>query len=84
MKRNILAQFLPANSFENEADVKHINGYGGELIVEELPYVEWIFHLASQTRAYIARASLPRDVQTNMLETVQFIQRLPSKSRPLL
>ena len=39
MKRNRLAQCLPANSFENEADVKHINGYGGELIVEELPYV---------------------------------------------
>jgi nucleoside-diphosphate-sugar epimerase len=70
------------NSFENEPRIKYIRKNWGESFVEEIPEIELVFHLASQTSAYIARASVSKDIQTNLLDTIHLIERLSHQARP--
>lgn len=70
------------NYFENEPKVKYIKKNRGEPIVEQLPTVDTIFHLSSQTSAYIARDSVARDVETNLIESIQIIEKLSRQSQP--
>jgi UDP-glucose 4-epimerase len=69
------------NYFENEPSVKFIKKNRGEPIIEQLPKVDLIFHLASQTSAYIARESVARDIETNLIDSVYFIEKLPNQSQ---
>lgn len=70
------------NYFENEPKVKYIKKNRGEPIVEQLPTVDTIFHLSSQTSAYIARESVARDVETNLIESIHIIEKLSRQSQP--
>jgi len=70
------------NSFENEPRIKYIKKTRGESIVEELPEIDLVFHLASQTSAYIARASVSKDIQTNLLDSIHLIEKLSHQSTP--
>lgn len=70
------------NSFENESRIKHIQKTRGEPIVAELPEIDLVFHLASQTSAYIARTSVSKDIQTNLLDSIHLIEKLSHQSTP--
>lgn len=70
------------NYFENEPKVKYIKKNRGEPIVEQLPTVDTIFHLSSQTSAYIARESVARDVETNLIDSIHIIEKLSHQSQP--
>ncbi len=72
--------FSTENYFVNEPKIKFIKKYRGEPIIEQLPKVDLIFHLASQTSAYVARESVARDIETNLIDTVYLIEKLPRQS----
>lgn len=68
------------NTFADEPNIKYIKKIQGEPLVEELPEIGLVFHLASQTSAYIARESVLRDIQTNLYETIQLVEKLSIQS----
>lgn len=70
------------NSFVDDSRIKYIRKTWGNPLVEELPEVGIVFHLASQTSAYIARESVARDVETNLLDSVYLIEKLSKQSQP--
>jgi nucleoside-diphosphate-sugar epimerase len=74
--------FSTKNHFENEPRVKFIKKSRGESMIKQLPKVDLIFHLASQTSAYAARESVARDIETNLVDSVNFIENLPRQSQP--
>ena len=74
--------FSTENYFANVPNVKFIKKNRGEPIIEKLPEVDLIFHLASQTSAYVARESVARDIETNLIDSIYFIEKLPHQSQP--
>lgn len=70
------------NSFKNVPEIKYIHRERGKPIADNLPEVDFVFHLAAQTSAYVARASVLEDLRTNLIETVELIERLAHQSQP--
>lgn len=70
------------NAFKNEPGVKFIQREHGKPIVDDIPEVDLVFHLAAQTSAYVARVSVLEDLHTNLLETVELIEKLAQQTQP--
>jgi len=70
------------NSFSSKPEVIHIPHVWGNPLVEPLPEVEVIFHLAGQTSAYIAQKDVERDIQSNLLSMVSIIESIKNFTVP--
>jgi UDP-glucose 4-epimerase len=72
------------NSFSEHANVTHILHDWREPITFDVPKVDVIFHLAAQTSSYNARKDVAGDINTNVLGTVQLLERVvKSNAQPV-
>jgi UDP-glucose 4-epimerase len=62
------------NSFEKMQKVSFISHDWSQKFEYRLPDVDVIFHLASQTSAYVARQNISKDIETNLLNTVSILE----------
>ena len=62
------------NSFEKIQEVTYIPHNWSQKFMGELPDVDVIFHLASQTSAYVARENISNDIESNLLSTVSILE----------
>jgi len=62
------------NSFEKIQEVTYISHNWSQKFIGELPEVDAIFHLASQTSAYVAREDIRKDIESNLLCTVSILE----------
>ena len=74
--------FSTKNTFHDEPKIKYIKKFRGDAIAEKLPEFNLIYHLSSQTSAYVARTSVTNDVQTNLVDTIQLVEALSRQSHP--
>ena len=64
------------NSFSEYANVTHIFHDWSQPVTFEVPKVDVIFHLAAQTSSYVARGNVVGDINTNVIGTVQLLERV--------
>jgi nucleoside-diphosphate-sugar epimerase len=64
------------NSFSSLTNVMHIPHDWRRPLTFEVPNVDAIFHLAAQTSAYKARENVSQDINTNVIGTVQLLERV--------
>ena len=62
------------NSFREKQEVIVIPHNWSQKFSGQLPDVDVIFHLASQTSAYKARQNISNDIETNLLSTVSILE----------
>lgn len=62
------------NSFREKQEVTAIPHNWSQKFFGQLPDVDVIFHLASQTSAYKARQNISNDIETNLLSTVSILE----------
>ena len=70
------------NSFSSKPEVIHIPHVWGNPLVEPLPEVEVIFHLAGQTSAYVAQKDVEGDIRSNLLSMVSIIESIRNFTVP--
>ena len=72
------------NSFSGLKGVTHLQ-HNWELPMDfDLPEVDVVYHLASQTSSYVARSNIVADVRSNLLGTVSLLEGIAhTNSRPV-
>jgi nucleoside-diphosphate-sugar epimerase len=72
------------NSFSGLKGVTHLPHNWETPIDFDLPEVDVVFHLASQTSSYVARSDVMADVRSNLLGTVSLLESVANtKSKPV-
>lgn len=70
------------NSFSKLEGVTFIPHKWGTPFMWNLPEIDVIFHLASQTSAYIARQDVSQDIRDNLLTTVSLLEAVAKLKSP--